>query len=200
MITDLTIRLPDWFQDRAALSRTIPVMDDRMAFVISLARENVAHRTGGPFAAALFDFSGNLISAGVNVVETTNCSICHAEMLAIALAQKAVGRYDLSDGNRLEYELVSSTEPCAMCFGAVPWSGVRRLVCGARDQDARAIGFDEGPKMQEWQHALEQRGITVVRDVLRREAAGVLQDYLAAGGTIYNAGSVAKEERRPRRS
>jgi tRNA(Arg) A34 adenosine deaminase TadA len=109
-------------------------------------------------------------------------------MLAIALAQKAVNRYDLSDGNRLEYELVSSTEPCAMCFGAVPWSGVRRLVCGARDEDARAIGFDEGPKMADWQQALQQRGITVVRDVLRSEAAGVLREYLASGGTIYNAG------------
>jgi hypothetical protein len=32
-------------------------------------------------------------------------------------------------------------------FGAVPWSGVRRLACGARDEDASDIGFDEGPKM-----------------------------------------------------
>jgi tRNA(Arg) A34 adenosine deaminase TadA len=109
-------------------------------------------------------------------------------MVAIALAQKSVCRYDLSDGNKLVYELVSSTEPCAMCFGSIHWSGVSRLVCGARDADARAIGFDEGPKMAEWQAALVQRGITVERDVLRNEAAAVLQDYLASGGAIYNAG------------
>jgi tRNA(Arg) A34 adenosine deaminase TadA len=191
MTIDLTISLPSWFPGLAGSPGPLPRVEDRMAFVISLARQNSLHRTGGPFAAALFDTAGTLISAGVNIVETANCSICHAEMLALALAQKSLGRYDLSDGNRQVYELVASTEPCAMCFGAIPWSGVRRLVCGARDEDARAIGFDEGPKMPEWQRALEQRGITVLRDVLRKEAADVLREYLAAGGTIYNAGSAA---------
>jgi hypothetical protein len=33
-----------------------------------------------------------------------------------------------------------------MCFGAIPWSGRRRLVSGARSSDAEDIGFDEGPK------------------------------------------------------
>jgi tRNA(Arg) A34 adenosine deaminase TadA len=75
-----------------------------------------------------------------------------------------------------------------MCFGAVPWSGVRRLVCGARDEDARAIGFDEGPKLADWVTALNDRGITVLRDVLRDDAVAVLRDYIASGGIIYNAG------------
>jgi len=75
-----------------------------------------------------------------------------------------------------------------MCFGAVPWSGVTRLVCGARDEDARSIGFDEGPKLANWVEALEQRGITVVRDVLREQAANVLREYADTGGTIYNPG------------
>ncbi len=187
MMTGFTVTLPGWFEGRAAKPQTIPSIEDRMKFVIDLARENIRHRTGGPFGAAVFDAAGNLISAGVNLVETANCSILHAEMVAIALAQKALGRYDLSDGNRLAYELVTATEPCAMCFGAVPWSGVNRLVCGARDADARAIGFDEGPKLVRWQEALAERGIAVVSDVLRKEAAEVLQEYLASGGTIYNA-------------
>jgi len=75
-----------------------------------------------------------------------------------------------------------------MCFGAIPWSGVQRLVCGARDEDARAIGFDEGPKIIDWISALNDRGIAVMRDVLRPDAVAVLQDYVKAGGTIYNAG------------
>jgi tRNA(Arg) A34 adenosine deaminase TadA len=188
MMTGFTVTLPEWFESQATKPRTIPTIEERMEFVIGLARANIRHRTGGPFGAAVFDAAGNLVSAGVNLVETANCSILHAEMVAIALAQKALGRYDLSDGNRLAYELVTATEPCAMCFGAVPWSGVSRLVCGARDADARAIGFDEGPKMAQWQGALAERGIAVVRDVLRKEAAEVLQEYLASGGTIYNAG------------
>ncbi len=186
MITRFTFTLPKWFEGEAAKRKTITTIEARMEFVIGLARRNVQHRTGGPFGAAVFDAAGNLVSAGVNLVETANCSILHAEMVAIALAQKSLGRYDLSDGSKLAYELVTLTEPCSMCLGAIPWSGVSRLVCGARDADARAIGFDEGPKMVEWQEALSERGIAVVRDVLRKEAAAVLHDYVAAGGTIYN--------------
>ncbi len=159
-----------------------------MGFVIAASRENIQRGTGGPFGAGVFDSDGKLISLGVNIVEASNCSILHAEMVAIALAQKAVGRYDLSNGGKEDYELVASTEPCAMCFGALPWSGVKRLTCGARDEDARSIGFDEGPKLDNWSQALEHRGITVVRDVLRQEAAKVLQDYAESGGAIYNSG------------
>ncbi len=189
MIPDhFTVTLPAWLVRRTAASVTLADVADRMAFVIGLARENVRNRTGGPFGAAVFDGEGRLVSAGVNLVETAGCSILHAEMIAIALAQKALGRYDLSDGGRLQYELVASSEPCAMCFGAVPWSGVKRLVCGARDADARSIGFDEGPKLAAWEEALTSRSITVVRDVLRDQAVSVLQEYLTSGGTIYNAG------------
>jgi tRNA(Arg) A34 adenosine deaminase TadA len=184
ILTGFSVTLPQWFK-RQAKPRRLPLIEERMEFVIDLARANIGHRTGGPFGAAVFDDTGNLVSAGVNLVETANCSILHAEMIAIALAQKALGRYDLSDGKRLVYELVTATEPCAMCFGAVPWSGISRLACGARDADARALGFDEGPKMVRWQAALAERGITVVRDLLRKEAAAVLNEYKAAGGTIY---------------
>jgi tRNA(Arg) A34 adenosine deaminase TadA len=187
MITQFTVTLPEWLQKAASLPAASASVEGRMAFVVSLARQNVLHRTGGPFGAAVFDQGGGLVSVGVNLVESETCSILHAEMIAIALAQKAAGRYDLSDGGRLAFELIASTEPCAMCFGALPWSGISRLVCGARDADARAIGFDEGPKMTAWQEALEHRGITVVRDLLRKEATEVLQEYAAAGGTIYNA-------------
>lgn len=73
-----------------------------------------------------------------------------------------------------------------MCLGAVMWSGVRRLVCGARGADAEAVGFDEGAKPAAWPEALERRGILVLRDVCREQAAAVLRDYHASGGIIYN--------------
>jgi tRNA(Arg) A34 adenosine deaminase TadA len=69
-----------------------------------------------------------------------------------------------------------------MCFGAIPWSGVRQLVCGARASDAEAIGFDEGPKPARWVAALEARGIKVVRDIQRAEARAVLREY---AGPLY---------------
>lgn len=188
MQIDFTIRLPRWVAEILAHSpKTFRTREDRMRFVITLALENVQRQTGGPFGAAVFDASGCLVAPGVNVVVTRNCSILHAEMVAIALAQKKLGRYDISDEGKSDYELVTSAEPCAMCFGAIPWSGVTRLVCGARDEDVRHIGFDEGPKLPNWQQALEERGVQVSQDILRQEAVDVLNLYVKAGGVIYNA-------------
>jgi tRNA(Arg) A34 adenosine deaminase TadA len=189
MLPELTIRVPDWVEGFLAICpQEFPSVEDRMNLVIALARRNVQQQTGGPFAAAVFDPGGRLVSAGVNMVTASNCSVLHAEIVALALAQKALGRYDLSEGGRLAYELAAAAEPCVMCFGAVHWSGVKRLVCGARGEDVQAIGFDEGPKPPDWVAALEHRGIAVQRDVLRAEAAAVLREYVAAGGLIYNAG------------
>lgn len=185
---ELTIALADWVGEFVAQGpRALPMMLDRMRFVVELARQNVSRKTGGPFGAAVFDESGGLIAAGVNLVESAKCSILHAEIVAIALAQKRLGRYDMSDGGKRRYELVASTEPCTMCMGATVWSGLSRLVCGARDEDARRIGFDEGPKPTDWPGALAARGIEVVRDVLRQENAAVLEQYARSGGLIYNA-------------
>jgi tRNA(Arg) A34 adenosine deaminase TadA len=189
MFFEICVGLPPWVEQFMKSAPTLfRDVEERMRFVIALARENVQQGTGGPFAAAIFDEKGGLVAPGINLVTSSNCSVLHAEIVALMLAQKALARYDLSDGGRQRFELVATTEPCAMCFGAVPWSGVQQLVCGARDEDARAIGFDEGPKLTDWVSALKSRGIAVQRDVLREEAARVLREYVAAGGVVYNAG------------
>jgi tRNA(Arg) A34 adenosine deaminase TadA len=185
----ITVRVPDWVEAFCqSLPPVLPSVDDRLRVAIELARRNVGNGTGGPFGAAVFDDAGRLVAPGVNLVVPSRCSLLHAEVVALALAQQRVGRWDLSDGGRERYELCASSEPCAMCFGAVSWSGVSHLVCGARAEDAQAVGFDEGPKPDDWLAALEARGIEVVRDLLRAEAVAVLRDYARRGGIIYNPG------------
>jgi tRNA(Arg) A34 adenosine deaminase TadA len=186
MQTQFEFELPDWVARFVAeYDKDFSTPEQRMAFVIALSAENIKHKTGGPFGAAIFDSKGQLIAPGVNLVTTSNSSILHAEMVAIALAQKALDRYNLSDSGKENFELAASTEPCAMCFGAVPWSGVKQLLCGARDEDARAVGFDEGAKLSEWPEALKERGITVARDIERQAAVNVLNEYAKQQGTIY---------------
>jgi len=183
--------LPDWLTDY--ISAYTPTLDveTRMAFVIEASRINVRENTGGPFAAAIFKIStGELVSLGVNRVIPEGMSILHAEMVAIAVAQKELGCYDLADKQVVDAagcELFTSTEPCAMCFGAIPWSGVRRVVTGAFDEDARKIGFDEGPKMKDWKEQLQNREITVITNIRRDEAADVLNYYARQNGRIYNS-------------
>ncbi len=186
----IDLKLPDWAE--AILSEPDHVFDDvkdRMRLVIKLAEQNIEHKTGGPFAAAVFDKNtSKLIAPGVNLVIGSDCSTAHAEIVALSIAQKILNTYDLGAEGLPACELVTSTETCAMCLGAIPWSGVRSLVCGARDEDARELGFDEGAKPADWIEALRSRGITVQRDVLGDEAKAVLEKYHTSGGTIYNAG------------
>ena len=178
--------LPDWVAQYACSMGTITNREDRVCFVIEASRQNIIKKTGGPFAAAIFEGqSGLLISLGVNLVPTRQSSILHAEMVAIALAQMKLGVYDLEQ--RGSYEMISSAEPCAMCLGAIPWSGVRRVITAATDADVRSVGFDEGTKRIPWQQSLLEKGIEVVTEVNRDEARSVLNTYLQTGGEIYNA-------------
>jgi tRNA(Arg) A34 adenosine deaminase TadA len=186
---EVVLRLPSWAEELLAdRDRTYPTVEDRMGFAIELSRSNVRHGTGGPFGAAIFEAeTGRLLAPGINLVVGSSCCVFHAEMVAIMIAQRMLKNFDLGGPGAPPYELVTSTEPCTMCLGATVWSGVRRLACGARDEDAGEIGFDEGPKPPEWARTLEARGIEVHRDVLRDEAASVLREYAREGGEIYNA-------------
>lgn len=180
--------LPEWLQEYVNDQEPImPDLEKRMQFVISLARLNIEHGSGGPFGAAVFDMSANrLIAAGVNLVVSGNSSVWHAEIVAMILAQQAIGHYNFAKPGGPACELVTSTEPCAMCMGAIPWAGITQLVCGARDKDARSIGFDEGAKVKHWQKALRKRDITVIRDICRDQAVQVLHLYNEQNGMIYN--------------
>jgi len=179
--------------------------DEKMAFVIRLARENVNRGTGGPFGAAIFELeaggasglgAGWLVAAGVNsVARLANC-VLHAEIMAIMLAQQRVGSFTLHAPGGPAYELITSCEPCAMCLGATLYSGVSRLVIGATRDDATAIGFDEGPVFTESYAYLAERGVVTVRDVRRGEAASVIRAYREGGGPIYT-GDVTPSPRRP---
>jgi tRNA(Arg) A34 adenosine deaminase TadA len=184
--------LPNWVNGFMDISE-IRNIEDRVLFVIEASRRNILEKTGGPFAAAVFEReTGRIVSLGVNLVEKERLSVLHAEIIALTLAQRKLGHFDLGADGLARHELVTSTEPCAMCFGAIPWSGVTRVVSAARDEDARRIGFDEGPKPTDWRASLEQRGIEVISDVKRKEAVVVLAEYARTGGFIYNArGSIS---------
>ena len=179
-------QLPEWVAEMVnGWSDELETEAGRMRLVVALARTNIEQGTGGPFGAAIFDLdSHRLLAPGVNLVTQVLNSSAHAEIVAISVAQQVVGQFDLSSVGR--YELVSSAEPCAMCLGAVPWSGVVSLVCGACAADAEAVGFDEGDRPAQWINGLIARGIEVQTEVERELASAVLRDYGASGGPIYN--------------
>jgi tRNA(Arg) A34 adenosine deaminase TadA len=178
--------LPGWIDEVVDWTKSYTSDDEKMAVAVELSRQNVLRGTGGPFGSAIFDIaSGKLVSVGVNRVMPLHNSSAHGEMMAIMLAEHKVQSFSLSaDG--VKRELFTSCEPCAMCLGGTLWSGVKRLVCAATAEDARAIGFDEGPVFDSSYAYLQQAGVEVVRLVQRDAANDVLQQYLGGGGTIYN--------------
>ena len=180
--------LPSWAHGLLRPEQRFPTVSERMGLAVELSRRNVAEGTGGPFGAAVFDLSTfRLLALGVNLVMPTSSAAAHAEVVAICLAGQAVGNYDLGVGSGVRTELVTSCSPCAMCLGAVPWSGVSSLVIAAREEDARSVGFDEGNRPSDWVEGLKRRGIAVTEDVLRAEAVEVLREYVHGGGFIYNS-------------
>jgi tRNA(Arg) A34 adenosine deaminase TadA len=171
--------LKDWQEPLLTTSR-------RMQLAVGLSRESIQQKTGGPFGAVVVnEESGELVSVGINLVTSAGLSIAHAEMVALSLAQRKVGAWNLSHSGPLQ--LVTSCEPCSMCYGALPWSGIKSLICGAKKKDAESAGFDEGDKPDQWVRSLQRRDIVVQCGVLRAEAASVLKQYGDSGGPIYNA-------------
>lgn len=186
--SDVVFRLPGWMAYEAPEGERRASLEERMSLVLRWARLNVERETGGPFAAGVFEAdTGVLVAPGVNLVVPARCSSAHAEVVALSLAQRRLGSYDLAAAGSGPLELVASADPCVMCVGAVHWSGVARLACAARSDDVRAVGFDEGPVPEAWTAALAERGVEVIREVGRSEARRVLELYRDREGPVYNA-------------
>ena len=200
-MTDLyqiTLKLPSWIKTMVDTTPAddFSTLEKRMAFVIELSRQNVLRKTGGPFAAAIFERdSGKLIAPAVNIVLHGHTSVAHAETMAFMLAQQRLETFDLGASHLPAMELVASSQPCIQCFGNTWWSGVQALTIGARASDVEEItSFKEGPLPENWVSLLEHRPpplkpIAVTRDLLREEARAVLSLYRDSGGFVYNAGS-----------
>ena len=181
------VEYPDWVDTVVDWSRAYADDEARMRLAIAVSRANVERGTGGPFGAAIFERdSGRLVAVGMNsVVRLNNCTL-HGEMVAFMMAQQRVGSFTLNAPGGPVHELHTSCEPCAMCLGATLWSGVRRVVYGAAREDASLLNFEEGPVFPESYRYLEDRGITIERNLLRAEARAVLELYRAKSGRIYN--------------
>lgn len=183
--TRIELELPGWIEDDIDLGAPRSGDSEQMLLAIQLARLNVEHATGGPFGAAIFNSDGAVIGVGVNRVVTQNCSVAHAEIMAFMVAQARLKRFRINEDG-LRYQLVTSAQPCSMCYGASFWAGIDRLVIGARAEDVMELSeFDEGPLPADWVGELDKRGIRVQRDVLREQARAVFQLYRDMAGTRY---------------
>jgi tRNA(Arg) A34 adenosine deaminase TadA len=190
LVTSFELTLPEWADDVLARApKAFPDPADRMRWVIELSRTNFQRDTGGPFAAAVFEEqTGRVVSIGVNRVVKGRCSSAHAEVMALSLAQRALDVHDLGGPGLPAHQIVVNWCPCAMCCGAICWSGVRSVVIAGSGPEMEALtGFDEGPIHPTWPDELRRRGIAVSDGLLREESIAAFREFSTSGRPVYNA-------------
>ena len=185
--TGIRVDYPSWVDGKIDWERRYDSDEDKMRLAIAVAQCNVLEDTGGPFGAAIFEqVSGRLVSVGMNMVIPQNNCVLHGEIVAFMMAQARIGSFTLGASELPVHVLASSCEPCAMCLGATLWSGVKRVICGAKREDAEVLQFEEGPVFAESYVYLAERGIEFRHEVCRKEAAAVLDQYVRRSGRVYN--------------
>jgi len=123
-----------------------------------------------PVGAVILGPAGNIIARGRNAREAERDPTAHAEIMAIREAGRELGSWRLAGCT-----LVVTLEPCTMCAGAVTAARLDRLVFGADDPVAGAVG-------SLWDVVRDRRPghqLEVIRGVLATECGDLLRDFFA---------------------
>lgn len=151
---------------------TAPYAVWREPMLAALAEARAALATGDvPIGAVVLEPSGAVVGRGRNVREADADPTGHAEVVALREAARARGEWRL-DG----CTLVVTLEPCTMCAGAAVLARVDRVVFGAFDPKAGAVGsLWDVVRDRRLNHRPE-----VVSGVLADESTALLEDFFAA--------------------
>ncbi len=144
-----------------------------MAMALDEARK--AAQLGEVPIGALVVADGAVVARAHNLRETDHDPTAHAELLAIRDAARSLGRWRLSDCT-----VYVTVEPCPMCAGAMHQARIGRLVYGAADPKAGAVGtlYDLSDD-ERLNHRFE-----VTSGVLAEESAQLLQEFFSALRTV----------------
>lgn len=142
--------------------------DDLMRLALAEAELAIPH--GDVPVGALVVVDGEVIASRHNERELTGDPTAHAEVLAMRDACQMLGTWRLDNAT-----LISTLEPCTMCAGAALNARIHKVVFGAADLKAGALGsvynFGVDPRLN---HTFE-----VQHDVLGEECAAALSSFFA---------------------
>jgi len=145
-------------------------MNDVDAMTLALAEAEAALEHGDVPIGAVALVNGEVVARRHNERELTGDPTAHAELLALRDAAASLGRWRLDD-----ITLIVTLEPCAMCAGALVNARVARVVFGAPDLKAGAVGslynLCVDPRLN---HEVE-----VLGGVMAAESAALLQEFFA---------------------
>ncbi len=142
--------------------------EDRALMALALDQARAAGAAGEVPVGAVAVVAGRVIATGHNRPISLNDPTAHAEIIAIREAARVLGSYRLT-----EVDLYVTLEPCAMCVGAMVAARIGKVVYGARDEKAGALGsiYDIG-RDGRLNHRLEVHG-----GVMEAECAAILREF-----------------------
>jgi len=133
-----------------------------MRLAIQEAKEGVDD--GQAPSGACIVKNDEVISCEHNRVWETTDITAHAEIVAIREACKKLNAIDLSG-----CIIYSTTEPCPMCYSAIHWAKISKIIFGTRIQDAKNFGFSELCISDKQMNELGNDYIRITSDFLREE-------------------------------
>ncbi len=146
-----------------------------MRLAIDKTREGI--RLGQtPFGACIVSSDGKVIACDHNVVWATTDITAHGEVNTIRGACRVSGTVDLSGCT-----IYSTTEPCPMCFAAIHWAKIGRIVFGASIADAREAGFNELAISNVLMKEAGNSPVAVEGGCLRAECAALFGEWQRSG-------------------
>ena len=144
-----------------------------MQSAIECARDGISRGAGGPFGACIVR-DGRILAAAANQVLDSHDPTAHAEICAIRLACSELKTHFLEGA-----DIYSTTEPCPMCFSAIHWARIRRIVFGTSVPDVQVLGFNEVTISNEQMKQLGGSPVEIVPGFMRRECLTLLTDWQA---------------------
>lgn len=141
-----------------------------MRLAIKEARKNIRTMEGGPFGACIVK-GEKVLALARNTVLISDAS-SHAEINAIRLASKKIKSFDLSG-----CVIYSTTEPCPMCFAAIHWAKIDKVIFGTNIKDAAGVGFNELRISASQMRKQGQSRVKIKRDFLRRDCLALMSEW-----------------------
>ncbi len=138
-----------------------------MQQAISYAKDAAEHNDV-PVGALVVNEQGEILGTGHNLREESKDPTAHAEIVAMRNAATKIGNWRMD-----ELTMIVTLEPCAMCAGAISQSRFTRLVFGAWDEKAGAVG-------SVWDVIRDQRNLNkveVISGVLEKECSEILTNF-----------------------
>ena len=135
----------------------------------AIASAKVAATKGDvPVGAIVVNEQGEVLGIGHNLREENNDPTAHAEIVAMRNAATKISNWRMDD-----LTMIVTLEPCAMCAGAISQSRFKRLVFGAWDEKAGAVG-------SVWDVIRDQRNLNkveVITGILEKECGQLLTEF-----------------------